>query len=90
MFDCTDEGSGSFFAHSKYSYMEKGIVPADGYKDMSLPTKEFYKLLMEGRIIHFVLFLLVCDELGFPIVPGNLKRLSAVVKAESQNNGKER
>lgn len=26
----TDEGSGSFFAHSKYSYMEKGIVPADG------------------------------------------------------------
>lgn len=29
MFDCTDEGSGSFFAHNKYSYMEKGIVPAD-------------------------------------------------------------
>ena len=57
---------------------------------MSPPTKEFYKLLMEGRIIHFVLFLLVCDELGFPIGPGNLKRLSAVVKAESQNNGKER
>jgi phage terminase large subunit-like protein len=23
-----------------------------GFKDMSPPTKEFYKLLMEGRIIH--------------------------------------
>jgi len=32
----TDEGSGSFFAHSKYSYMEKGIVPADRYEDRGL------------------------------------------------------
>ena len=29
------------------------VVPfGQGYKDMSPPTKEFYKLLMEGRIIH--------------------------------------
>ena len=42
------------------------------------------------RWFNFVLFLLVCDEVGFPFVLRNLKRLSAVVKAESQNNGKER
>ena len=29
------------------------VVPfGQGFKDMSPPTKEFYKLLMEGRIIH--------------------------------------
>ncbi len=29
------------------------VVPfGQGYKDMSPPTKEFYKLLMEGRIVH--------------------------------------
>ena len=29
------------------------VVPfGQGYKDMSPPTKEYYKLLMEGRIIH--------------------------------------
>ena len=29
------------------------MVPfGQGYKDMSPPTKEFYKLLMEGNIIH--------------------------------------
>lgn len=29
------------------------MVPfGQGFKDMSPPTKEFYKLLMEGRIIH--------------------------------------
>ena len=29
------------------------VMPfGQGYKDMSPPTKEFYKLLMEGRIIH--------------------------------------
>lgn len=29
------------------------VVPfGQGYKDMSPPTKEFYKLLMEGKIIH--------------------------------------
>ncbi len=29
------------------------VVPFGwGYKDMSPPNKEFYKLLMEGRIIH--------------------------------------
>lgn len=29
------------------------VVPfGQGFKDMSPPTKEFYKLLMEGRIVH--------------------------------------
>lgn len=29
------------------------VVPfGQGFKDMSPPTKEFYKLLMEGKIIH--------------------------------------
>ena len=29
------------------------MVPfGQGFKDMSPPTKEFYKLLMQGRIIH--------------------------------------
>ena len=29
------------------------VVPfGQGFKDMSPPTKEFYKLLMEGNIIH--------------------------------------
>ena len=29
------------------------VVPfGQGYKDMSPPTKEFYKLLMEGKINH--------------------------------------
>lgn len=29
------------------------VIPfGQGFKDMSPPTKEFYKLLMEGRIIH--------------------------------------
>ena len=29
------------------------VVPfGQGFKDMSPPTKEFYKLLMEGRITH--------------------------------------
>ena len=29
------------------------MVPfGQGFKDMSAPTKEFYKLMMEGKIIH--------------------------------------
>lgn len=34
-------------------FMGFTVVPfGQGFKDMSPPTKEFYKLLMEGRIIH--------------------------------------
>lgn len=49
------------YVHDSYDLTPQGIIKrlgftvvpfGQGFKDMSPPTKEFYKLLMEGRIIH--------------------------------------
>ena len=73
------------------------VVPfGQGFKDMSPPTKEFYKLLMEGRIIHGgnpVMAWMAGNVVVDPAPAGNIKPPTAImaldrcIRNEGQQQG---